>query len=421
MNLVCLLLVATAQLGVTTAYEWLRTEALQEVLRRFSELDKSRKGGLDVRSTAPFVSADAFREALRPRVCLTGDMCQMDHTLHTSPGDAIYVDAECLSSFVRNVAPKLEHSFVLVVHNGPQEVSSSSTGTGALSLSDAETPGTGTLVFPDALTQPLLRKMYVEGRLLAYHGHSLSWEGYERGLLRPAYMHCIPRGIDSRTSPQGDTPQKYVLALKELLMKRGHAKQVSQEKPLLLLNGALLHESSGVPHVDRTHTQLHALFASNEFGFNHTELHTVEAWLAAVAGHRFTAVPSARGRDSHRIMDVLLMGGVPVLRRNPAASCYDNSDNQANLTTIRGSLPVVIVDNWKQVTNQFLHNEWTRISAVPAKRWDVGRLWVDHWLSRAASINQVFSQDIFPPITSRLPAHMYLHNEPVRGLNGRGW
>lgn len=195
---------------------------------------------------------------------------------------------------------------------------------------------------------------------------------------------------------------------------------VSHEKTLLLLDESLL-EGTGLPLGGKAVNALAALLARKEFGFNRTRIPDHQAWLDAVTRHRFTLVPSGLSLDSHHIMDVLLLGGIPVLRRNSVSSCYDDSDNQMNLTTTRGALPIVWVDSWREVTNAHLENEWKRIVQVPPRRWDVSRLFVKHWLHRARHWNEVFDDAPFPEVTSRLTPHMYLHNEEVKGLFGRGY
>ena len=51
-----------------------------------------------------------------------------------------------------------------------------------------------------------------------------------------------------------------------------------------------------------------------------------------------------------------------------------------NLT--RGSLPVVIVDSWSEVTPERLAKEWESISSKSPSHWDWRRIFVDHWLER---------------------------------------
>ena len=75
------------------------------------------------------------------------------------------------------------------------------------------------------------------------------------------------------------------------------------------------------------------------------------------------------------------MGGIPVMRRSSISSCYDDSDNTFNNTT-RGSLPVVILDSWKDLTAERLEIEWKRIVSLPKNAWDWKRVFIYHWFER---------------------------------------
>jgi len=92
------------------------------------------------------------------------------------------------------------------------------------------------------------------------------------------------------------------------------------------------------------------------------------------------------------------MGGIPVMRRSTISSCYDDSDNTLTLvsnstnsnqvtTLTRGSLPVVIVDRWEDVTKERLENEWLRITRTPPESWDWKRLFINHWIDRIKMTN----------------------------------
>jgi len=66
---------------------------------------------------------------------------------------------------------------------------------------------------------------------------------------------------------------------------------------------------------------------------------------------------------SIRITEILLMGGIPVTRRSTISSCYDDTDNTINIkggqkVVSRGSLPIVILDKWEDLTKDRLEKEW---------------------------------------------------------------
>jgi hypothetical protein len=119
--------------------------------------------------------------------------------------------------------------------------------------------------------------------------------------------------------------------------------------------------------------------------YNETDLSHVQ-WLRAIGEHKFVLAPFGHGLDTHRISEILLMGGIPVMRRSGISSCYDDSDNQIRGSE-RGSLPIVILDSWADLTKERLDSEWVRISNTPIDTWDHSRLFINHWLDRIASSN----------------------------------
>ena len=102
--------------------------------------------------------------------------------------------------------------------------------------------------------------------------------------------------------------------------------------------------------------------------------------------HRFVLAPFGHGLDTHRISEILLMGGIPVMRRSTISSCYDDSDNYYNTNTTsnftRGSLPIVLLDSWEHLNATRLEKEWDYFSKIPYSHWDWKRVYVDHWLQR---------------------------------------
>lgn len=133
---------------------------------------------------------------------------------------------------------------------------------------------------------------------------------------------------------------------------------------------------------DRTNACL--LLLQEGWVFNGYGTNDWKSWMELITQYKFTLIPHSHALDSYRMMEVLLMGGIPVIRRSTISSCYDSSDNASGNTT-RGSLPIVIVNTWSEVTKEFLESEWLRIAKVPSEQWDVSRLLLSHWVQRLRS------------------------------------
>jgi hypothetical protein len=422
-----------------TSWEWLKDEVIQNAITKAEEMKNyhSMQGQpLALDTLPPFISAGAFQTMCGKYVCEKKSNCIMlDADIPRVSGSCIFVEPYCLSHFLHNYMKKIKVYFALVVHNGASQMLSTRTGASKRSL-----------VYPDANLLPALKEAYYRGYLIGYHGQSLWWPGYERGVQRPAFLHCLPRGIHTSknikfngnsekgtkiTNGMSFSAHDYVGALKALLQYRAsdeyQRQQIDQNyknKALLLLDESMESELPGM--IINDHAPLDKVFSSinGKYRFNVTRSVTHNDWLMAIAKHRFTLIPNIRAYEA-RLMDVFLMGGVPIVRRGSASTCFDDTDNQVNLTSTRGSLPIVQVDNWKQVTIEYLEDQWSMIIQKPLKKWDSSRLWFDHWANRVKYINAPFDINAMGvdkdgnPDTSRLPDHLFLHNEIPRGKYGK--
>ena len=125
-----------------------------------------------------------------------------------------------------------------------------------------------------------------------------------------------------------------------------------------------------------------SLFFFSPFPFFYSE------WLDAIYHHRFVLAPFGHGLDTHRISEIYGNGGIPVMRRSTISSCYDDSDNDMGKGRKRGSLPLVIVDKWEDLSEEFLEKEWLRIVKIPIEAWDYHRLLLSHWIDRIQNVGR---------------------------------
>jgi hypothetical protein len=85
--------------------------------------------------------------------------------------------------------------------------------------------------------------------------------------------------------------------------------------------------------------------------------------------YAFVISPFGRGLDCYRTWEALMMGAIPIVRRSSIERVFDG-------------LPVVVVDDWREVTSQKLEEWAQRFSGA----WESGavddRLTLDHWVQR---------------------------------------
>lgn len=352
---------------------WLSKEVAEWAIAEFEaqELLRSKVSfrGTDRRPSTPFISGDGFRSYCAPHICEDSNRCRMSPE-DVKNGSCVFVKTDMFDYFVKDVAPRIPGSYVIVSHNGD------------LSAPDGQNdaPRIG---MPAYVTSDILEREYAAGRLLAHHGQNLWWKNISHGRPRPIFSHCLPIGFENRQYTIGRNVAAYAHALRRNIVQK-HALSIEEQsrKPLLLV---AFYPKSRVPDRHKVLVTIGAIpprgkpKLANPF-YNETDLNH-EEWLDAITQHRFVLAPFGHGLDTHRVSEILLMGGIPVMRRSSISSCYDDSDNNLGNTS-RGSLPIVLLDSWQDLTKETLEREWERISKVPQSTWDWKRLFIDHWLQR---------------------------------------
>ena len=88
-----------------------------------------------------------------------------------------------------------------------------------------------------------------------------------------------------------------------------------------------------------------------------------ENYLVALREHRFALSPPGRGLDTHRTWEALMVGTIPIVIRSPLDILYDK-------------LPVLIVDDWSEITPEFLEERWLEFQKGV---YDFSRLYAPYW------------------------------------------
>ena len=93
-------------------------------------------------------------------------------------------------------------------------------------------------------------------------------------------------------------------------------------------------------------------------------------YLRDIKAHAFVACPRGNGVDTHRLWETLYMGSIPVVRREVGYKDFE------------GLFPICFVDEWDQVTQDFLEKEEKRIRSKP---WDRHYLTIGYWATVVAA------------------------------------
>lgn len=93
-------------------------------------------------------------------------------------------------------------------------------------------------------------------------------------------------------------------------------------------------------------------------------------YLRDLAASRFILSPPGNGVDCHRPWEALLMGSIPVMITSSIDCLFDD-------------LPVVIVQDWTQVTKEFLEKKYKEIRE---QTYNLKKLYADYWFDKIKTI-----------------------------------
>lgn len=87
-------------------------------------------------------------------------------------------------------------------------------------------------------------------------------------------------------------------------------------------------------------------------------------YLKEMAGYKFTLSPCGLGIDCYRTWEALLVGSIPIVKKSYLDNLYKD-------------LPVLIVDDWEDITEAFLHKKYQEIML---RKYDIRKLYMDYWI-----------------------------------------
>jgi hypothetical protein len=91
-----------------------------------------------------------------------------------------------------------------------------------------------------------------------------------------------------------------------------------------------------------------------------------DKFIDNIYNHKFVVCPEGNGVDTHRTWECLYMYTIPIEKKNLNNRFYHD-------------LPICFVDDWEQVTEEFLDKEWTRIQTTT---WYRGKLNFNYWKTK---------------------------------------
>lgn len=120
------------------------------------------------------------------------------------------------------------------------------------------------------------------------------------------------------------------------------------------------------PETNRWRARLYELFGDKEWctvehGKNGSHF---DNFAQKIRTHKFTLSPEGNGMDTHRTWEALYLGSYPIARRRRFTEEFAKQ------------LPILVIDNWEQVTKDFLNAKYLEMSH---KEWNWEALKIGYW------------------------------------------
>lgn len=185
------------------------------------------------------------------------------------------------------------------------------------------------------------------GKFISYLSDDkiIAWFGQNPDIIFHKKFFAIPIGIANQRHAHGD-----ISKINELRLQLSQIKK----KNLLYLN-------LGV-HTHSERVLVQNIFLKKSF-VKGSQFKDFEAYLLDLAESKFVISPRGNGLDCHRTWEALLMGCIPIVRSSPMDSLYE-------------WLPVLIINDWSEVTEQFLQQMYVKIKR---EKYSLEKLDIHFW------------------------------------------
>lgn len=114
-------------------------------------------------------------------------------------------------------------------------------------------------------------------------------------------------------------------------------------------------------------------YATIKYGLNGQMF---DEYLEDIYDHKFVICPEGNGIDTHRTWECLYMNTIPIEKRNINNQFYTD-------------LPICFVDDWEEINETFLENEYVRIKNI---EWNLDKLDFNYWKNKIISSKEKINE-----------------------------
>lgn len=190
----------------------------------------------------------------------------------------------------------------------------------------------------DAAAPGAFSSMLEDDKLLAWFGQN--YDGFPH-----VKMHPIPIGIANYCWEHGNAD-----ILQEIRSRNGARVH-------------LAHMGINVKTYMAERWDVMRRFSTESYCYR-TENKRFRLYVMDVASSKFEISPRGNGVDTHRLWESLYLGTIPIVRNSSLNGLYEG-------------LPVLVIDDWKQVNRQFLNNKYEEFSKAD---FCLDKLSMDYWI-----------------------------------------
>lgn len=159
----------------------------------------------------------------------------------------------------------------------------------------------------------------------------------------------------------------------------------------------LLYLNIAIKNYPKERQKVHALFHNRPFCFS-SGLKEFSGYLQDLASCKFVLSPRGNGIDTHRTWEALYMGTIPIVRTSSLDPMYEG-------------LPVVIVNDWVDVNEDFLNRTYQEMRS---KQFNLERLNAHYWYKKITKYkSNKFQNKNRGKINVSEKRHYYFSNEPI--------
>jgi len=272
----------------------------------------------DRRPSYPYISGNSFRDFCDFQFDELNDKVDLNQMKY---GSTVYLPTHYLSRFFKEIHPHIPLPYILVTHN-----------------SDDSSPG-------DYIHQ------LEDSKLIAWFGQNIS--------ISHTKLHAIPIGIANREWPHGN-----IKIVKKIEKSINHAPR----DILLYMNFSVPENPSFSMGSTEPTYFLERKETANSFKEKSfctiTPPKEYSQYLIDLSMSKFVLSPRGNGLDCHRTWEALLMGAIPIVKESTLDPMYEN-------------LPVLIVKDWNEVTEDFLRQKYEEISSK--NTYQIEKIYFSFW------------------------------------------